>query len=156
MTRSGNCPPGIVVDRGVTSPYYFDFFLLSHNVPGGEGTARPAHYFVLQNEIGFTPKQLQDLTFSLCFTYCKSTTSVSYVTAAYYADRLCERASLYLLPFQDWVKSSRQQRELTPADVFRQAAGMFQKGGGGSGRKNNDRDLENPWHRNFDGKMFWM
>ena len=32
----------------------------------------------------------------LCYTYCRSTTGVSYATPTYYADRLCERGRLYL------------------------------------------------------------
>jgi eukaryotic translation initiation factor 2C len=32
----------------------------------------------------------------LCYTYCRATTGVSYATPTYYADRLCDRARLFL------------------------------------------------------------
>jgi len=43
-----NCQPGTLVDQVVTSPFFTDFYLQSHK--GLEGTARPTHYFVLENE----------------------------------------------------------------------------------------------------------
>ncbi|KAF2102635.1 stem cell self-renewal protein Piwi [Rhizodiscina lignyota] len=49
---NGNCKPGLLVDTGVTSPYYMDLYLQSHN--GIKGTAKPAHYIVLEDEIGFS------------------------------------------------------------------------------------------------------
>ena len=57
--RAKNCQPGTVVDTGVTSPYFMDFFLQSHS--GLQGTARPAHYFVVENGMGLTCVQLQNL-----------------------------------------------------------------------------------------------
>jgi len=50
--KSGNCPAGTVVDRDVTHPTEFDFYLQSHG--GILGTSRPAHYNVLLDENGFT------------------------------------------------------------------------------------------------------
>lgn len=49
VSSTDNCLPGIVVDSGITHPYHFDFFLISHE--GLKGTARPTHYIVLLNEI---------------------------------------------------------------------------------------------------------
>ncbi|KAL5415744.1 hypothetical protein PMIN03_002520 [Paraphaeosphaeria minitans] len=92
---NGNTLPGTSVDKLVTSPYYQDFFLQSHS--GIKGTARPAHYFVLQNDNpSLNLNKLRDLTHKLCYSYCRSTTGVSYVSPTYYADRLCERAALYM------------------------------------------------------------
>ncbi|CAI4219985.1 unnamed protein product [Parascedosporium putredinis] len=51
-SRTGNIRPGTVVDRGVTQARYWDFFLTAHD--SIKGTARPAHYTVLLDEI-FTP-----------------------------------------------------------------------------------------------------
>lgn len=142
MTKSHNCNPGTVVDRGITSPYYFDFFLLSHNVPGDTGTAKPTHYFVLENGMNFSPKDVQDLTYNLCFTYCKSTSAVSYIPASYYADRLCERGRLYLQPFSDRVKELRD-KDLNEEAVMKEAWNDFYRGGGrGSG---SDGRPANPW-----------
>lgn len=39
--RTGNLPPGTVVDKGVTSPHNFDFYLQAH--AGLQGTAKPTH-----------------------------------------------------------------------------------------------------------------
>ena len=44
-----NCYPGTYVDNVVTPPYFQDFYLQSHTAI--KGTARPAHYFVLVNEM---------------------------------------------------------------------------------------------------------
>lgn len=108
-----NCLPGTWVDRVVKHPYYCDFYLQSHS--GIKGTARPTHYFTLRNDgiIGCSstedlkklvrsPSKLIDSlanvykTHLLCYTYCRATTGVSYATPTYYADRLCDRARLYL------------------------------------------------------------
>ena len=48
-SRSKNPPNGTVVDRGVTEARAFDFFLQSHAAL--QGTARPAHYIVVHDEI---------------------------------------------------------------------------------------------------------
>ncbi|KAG6811309.1 hypothetical protein H0H92_008021, partial [Tricholoma furcatifolium] len=40
--RTGNCQPGTVVDRDISHPTEFDFYLQSHG--GLLGTSRPAHY----------------------------------------------------------------------------------------------------------------
>jgi eukaryotic translation initiation factor 2C len=153
MTKSRNCLPGTVADRAITSPYYFDFFLLSHNVPGETGTSKPTHYFVLENEMGFSPQELQKLTFMLCFMYCRSTTSVSYVPATYYADRLCERARLYLQPFHD--RDEEGDQELSDDQVFREAEKLFYRGGGERENGSEGRPA-NPWHKNLDEEMFWL
>lgn len=47
-TTNNNCHPGTAVDDLVTSPYYQDFYLQSHVAI--KGTARPAHYFVIENQ----------------------------------------------------------------------------------------------------------
>jgi eukaryotic translation initiation factor 2C len=55
--KNGNCQAGTLVDSMVTNPIYSDFYLQSHN--GLKGTAKPAHYFVLVNEMGLKEKVLQ-------------------------------------------------------------------------------------------------
>jgi hypothetical protein len=77
-----NCAPRMVVDSGVTSPCYFDFFLQSHFAP--IGTARSTYYVVLENEISSNPRQLQDFTNLLCYTYVRATLPVGYVPPIYY------------------------------------------------------------------------
>lgn len=136
---NGNCLPGTVVDSGVTTPYHFDFFLLSHNAI--KGTARPAHYIVLQDEIKFKAEQIQGLTNVLCSTYARSITAVSYVPAAYYADHLCERVKQYLRPI--FVG-----KEMAPnTDVAQELQRRWGLGGRADG---------NPWREALDDTMFWI
>ncbi|KAH7068120.1 Piwi domain-containing protein [Paraphoma chrysanthemicola] len=93
-----NTPPGTCVDQLVTSPYYQDFYLQSHS--GIKGTAKPAHYFVLENNIPkLTLDSLRTLTHNLCYSYVRSMSGVSYASPTYYADRLCERGHLYIRRF---------------------------------------------------------
>jgi eukaryotic translation initiation factor 2C len=53
----GNCMPGTLVQDMVTSPYFADFYLQSHS--GLQGTARPTHYFLLEDEINMGLANLQ-------------------------------------------------------------------------------------------------
>ena len=47
--RSANPMPGTVVDRGISESRHWDFFLQAHSAI--QGTARPAHYFTVWDEI---------------------------------------------------------------------------------------------------------
>ncbi|PHH91012.1 hypothetical protein CDD83_1947 [Cordyceps sp. RAO-2017] len=112
--RSGNTKPGTVVDRGVTEGRCWDFFLQAHTAL--QGTARPAHYTVVLDEI-FRQRyakmpgknaadELQDLTQSMCYVFGRATKAVSICTPAYYADILCERARCYLINLFDTPSNS--------------------------------------------------
>ncbi|KAJ3325053.1 hypothetical protein HDU93_002686, partial [Gonapodya sp. JEL0774] len=59
--------PGSVIDRDVTDPLFFDFFLTSHH--GAIGTSKPSHYHVLRDDNQFTADEIQDITFKLSFLY---------------------------------------------------------------------------------------
>lgn len=83
IDSSGNLASGLVVDRAVTHPYTFDFFMQSHQ--GRVGTARPTHYVCLLDEIGVSPDELQRMVHSLCFTFARCTKSVSLVPVCYIA-----------------------------------------------------------------------
>jgi eukaryotic translation initiation factor 2C len=61
--RSGNPMPGTVVDRGVTSHCLWDFFLQAHK--GLQGTARPAHYVVMKDELKFSQDALESFVHKL-------------------------------------------------------------------------------------------
>jgi eukaryotic translation initiation factor 2C len=100
--KNGNCAPGTLVDSAVVSPHYSDFYLQSHH--GLKGTAIPTHYVVVTNEIGLKEKELQELTWKMCYTYVRATVGVSYAPPAYYADRLCERGRAYL---RDWFSPEK-------------------------------------------------
>lgn len=106
MDRGGNCKPGTVVDRGVTEEGFWDFFLQSHAAI--QGTARPAHYVVVLDEIfrsrakaakkadPFPANELERITQALCYSYSRATKAVSICTPAYHADILCERSRRYM------------------------------------------------------------
>ncbi|KAG2423208.1 hypothetical protein HXX76_015466 [Chlamydomonas incerta] len=88
--KSGNVLPGTAVDRGVTDPHAFDFFLNSH--AGIQGTNRAPRYTALVDEVGFTAEALQLLTHTLCHTYPACTRALSLPPAVRYADRAADRA----------------------------------------------------------------
>lgn len=94
--KSFNPKAGTVVDRHVTGygDKAWDFYLQAHK--GLQGTAKPGHYVVLLNEINFTANQAISMTHNLCYSFGRSTKSVSICPPAYYADLLCERGRAYL------------------------------------------------------------
>jgi hypothetical protein len=102
--------PGTVVDRGVSEARDWDFFLQAHSAL--QGTARPAHYFTVWDEI-FYPRHpanaggpgaadvLQDLTHKMCYMFGRATKAVSVCPPAYYADLVCTRARCFLSDLYD-------------------------------------------------------
>jgi len=94
--KSGNCKAGFVADRGLSSAFARDFYLLSHG--GLLGTSRPSHYMVLRNDSGGSMDDLQGLAYDLCHVYAKATRSVSVPAPVYYADLVCARANCYFPP----------------------------------------------------------
>ena len=48
--NSGNCTPGTFLEHVVTSPYFQDLYMQSRAAI--KGAARPAHYFIVQEEMG--------------------------------------------------------------------------------------------------------
>ncbi|KAJ6562409.1 argonaute-like protein [Mycena capillaripes] len=94
--RSGNCPAGTVVDRDISHPTEFDFYLQSHG--GLLGTSRPGHYSVLYDDNNLTADTMQALSFALCHVYAGSTRSVSIPAPVYYADKVCARAKIHFDP----------------------------------------------------------
>ena len=57
--KNGNPKPGTIVDRGVTSDSGWDFFLIAHSAI--QGTAKPAHYFVIHDGVGIGVDGLEQL-----------------------------------------------------------------------------------------------
>lgn len=96
---AGNIEAGTVVDRGVTQARYWDFYLTAHHAL--KGTARPAHYTVLMDEIfraeykQAAADELEKLTHELCYLFGRATKAVSICPPAYYADIVCERARVH-------------------------------------------------------------
>src|ERR1700685_2162656 len=73
--KNGNPHPGTLVERDVTHPFEYDFYLNSHSAI--QGTARPTHYHVLIDEAKMTANDLQNLIYEHCYQYARSTTPVS-------------------------------------------------------------------------------
>ena len=65
------------------------------------GTARPAHYTVLLDEIfrnrrgGRPVESLETITHDLCYMFGRATRAVSICPPAYYADIVCERIRVH-------------------------------------------------------------
>ena len=129
--RSGNTRNGTVVDRGVTEAHNWDFFLQAHTAL--QGTARPAHYFIILDEI-FTRRKLppgqsaadvlEDTTHNMCYLFGRATKSVSICPPAYYADIVCERARCYMsgifdqsTPSQSVISGSTGMPQVRQEDV---------------------------------------
>ncbi|KAK0713074.1 ribonuclease H-like domain-containing protein [Lasiosphaeria miniovina] len=91
--KNGNPLPGTLVEREVTHPFYYDFYLCSHVAI--QGTARPVHYNVIHDEVGYKPDDLQRMIYHQCYQYCRSTTPVSLHPAVYYAHLAGYRARIH-------------------------------------------------------------
>lgn len=112
-SKTSNCQPGTVVDRGVTEARNWDFYLQAHQCL--QGTARSAHYYVVLDEIFRFSKQktnitaadaLEDLTHNMSHLFGRATKTVSLCPPAYYADLLCTRLRCYLSEHFDPRESS--------------------------------------------------
>ena len=88
--KNGNPHPGTLVERDVTHPFEYDFYLNSHSAI--QGTARPVHYHVLIDEIGLDANKLQKMIYEHSYQYMRSTTPVSLFPAVYYAHLASNRA----------------------------------------------------------------
>ncbi|KAK5677116.1 hypothetical protein LTS10_010305 [Elasticomyces elasticus] len=91
---SWNPKNGTIVDRHITGRIMREFYLQAHT--GLKGSARPAHYVVLKDEIGLEADELEAFTHNLCYMFNRATKAVSIVPPAYYADLLCTRGRQYL------------------------------------------------------------
>ncbi len=92
--RSGNAPAGLVVDRGITHPINFDFYLLAHS--GIQGCSRPCKYHVVHDENNISADDLYKLLFSLSFMYARCTRSVSLPPPVYYSHLLAFRMAYFV------------------------------------------------------------
>lgn len=120
--RTQNAINGTVVDRGVTRPRDWDFYLQAQAPL--QGSARPAHYFVIHDEI-FTNRDvskelrpadsLESLTHNICYMMGRCTRSISYSTPAFLADKFCDRARKYVRAYYtDKEISTGQDRFSVP------------------------------------------
>ncbi|KAK7954050.1 hypothetical protein PG988_014744 [Apiospora saccharicola] len=97
---NGNPKAGTIVDNTVTVKSHWDFCLQSHAAI--KGTARPAHYTVLHDEIfraqykDKAADQLEQVTHCISYAFGRATKAVSLCTPAYYADMACTRARKHM------------------------------------------------------------
>lgn len=73
--RNGNPVPGTLVEKDVTHPFLFDFYLCSHTAI--QGTARPTHYHILLNQCKIDPETFQKMIYDHSYQYMRATTPVS-------------------------------------------------------------------------------
>ncbi|KAJ2301968.1 hypothetical protein IWW55_003654 [Coemansia sp. RSA 2706] len=143
--RTGNCVPGTVVDRAITMPLLFDFYLFSHAAI--QGTSRPTRYCVLHNDAAFSPDEIQQLTFHLCFTYAICTRSVSLVPPVYYAHRVADRARCHLVDMGAGFEDASS------------ATSGYYGGAGSTTRRSEDPDRATKiirTHEHLDESMYFM
>ncbi|KUJ10732.1 eukaryotic translation initiation factor-like protein 2C 2 [Mollisia scopiformis] len=88
--RNGNPLPGTLVERDVTHPFEYDFYLSAHSAI--QGTARPVHYQVLLDEAKVNVNDFQKMIYTFSYQYMRSTTPVSIFPAIYYAHLASNRA----------------------------------------------------------------
>jgi hypothetical protein len=112
--RNGNVKPSLFVDQVITTPGSFNFYLQSHAAI--KGTARSAHYHVLEDDFGWQDgtRKLAELTHVLCYCFGRATKGVTYVAPAYISDRLYDRSRVYLknwTPTRDFQLQPRQDKK---------------------------------------------
>jgi hypothetical protein len=88
-----NVFPGTVIDTHIVSPHNYDFFLVSHHAL--KGTARAIKYWVICDDIGFGPDEIQKLTYELCHLYQRCARTVSCPAPVFYAHLAAYRARYY-------------------------------------------------------------
>lgn len=162
---NANVKPGLVVDRVITlppvaGPKMYDFFLQSHQAL--KGTARPAHYVVLDPG-NLSVDNIQLVTYYFCFNFARATTGVSYTSPAYYADRLCERGTLYLKAYtkdRDHPEIPKSDNETFEAYQARVARDISKKSEWNPRFRQADpmsmANRMNPWSPDLDKSMFWI
>jgi len=91
--QRGNPLPGCLIERDVTMPNEWDFYLYSHTAL--QGTSRPVHYTILHDDAGHSPSAIQNMIYEHCYQYMRSTTSVSLHPAVYYAHLASNRAKAH-------------------------------------------------------------
>ncbi|PBP20017.1 eukaryotic translation initiation factor-like protein 2C 2 [Diplocarpon rosae] len=88
--RNNNPLPGTLVEKDITHPREYDFYLCSHTAI--QGTARPVHYHVILDDIKPSVNDFQKMIYQSSYQYMRSTTPVSLFPAVYYAHLASNRA----------------------------------------------------------------
>jgi eukaryotic translation initiation factor 2C len=90
-----NVRPGVVVDRDVTNPADFDFYLQSHSGLKGAGMTRMPKYVVAVDDHQHKPVHIHNLTYQLCYLFARCTRAVHVPAPVYYANIAADRARIY-------------------------------------------------------------
>ncbi|CAG8570109.1 4314_t:CDS:2 [Paraglomus brasilianum] len=96
--RNKNVKPGLTVERDITHPQFFDFYINSHS--SLQGTSRSCRYCVLYDENGFGADEIQDLLNKLCYNFQRSPRAVSIPAPTYYAHCAAKRARSHIVDGQ--------------------------------------------------------
>uniref|UniRef100_A0AAG5DU07 Argonaute 2 n=1 Tax=Anopheles atroparvus TaxID=41427 RepID=A0AAG5DU07_ANOAO len=92
--KNNNVMPGTIVDREITAPDRFEFYLVSHAAV--QGVAKPTKYVVLYDDSNCNPDMLQALTYNLCHMFARCNRAVSYPAPTYYAHLAAYRGRVYI------------------------------------------------------------
>jgi eukaryotic translation initiation factor 2C len=88
---NGNPLPGVLVEKDVTHPRQWNFYLNSHRAI--LGTSRPVEYEIIRHtDERMTCDMIQDLLYQHCYQFQRSKTAVSLHPAIYYAHLASKRA----------------------------------------------------------------
>ncbi|KAK0908138.1 hypothetical protein LTR57_016949 [Friedmanniomyces endolithicus] len=160
-----NVKPGLIIDSVITRPTdpknkdkTFDFFLQSHTAL--KGTAKSAHYIVLELGTGMTATKIQIITHNFCYNYARAAKGVSYAGPAYYAERLAERGTHYLKGYTtgkeepEWKWADGEDLKQYQKRVADSIAATPQWNPNPTNPDGHVR--KNPWHPSFDKTMFWL
>lgn len=71
-----------------------EFFLVSHE--SGMGTAKPAKYIVIRDDIDMELADIEKLTHNLCHQFPRCNKAVSYAAPAYIAHHAATRGKVYI------------------------------------------------------------
>jgi eukaryotic translation initiation factor 2C len=113
--EDGNVPPGTLIDDSAIirgSPTHMDFYLVAHKAI--QGTSRPCHYHVIENESKLQPSDYHTVCYQLSHCLPTSAAIISYSAPAAVADRLCERGKIYV----NDVFNRPENRRKPPAEKF--------------------------------------
>ncbi|KAK7074842.1 Protein argonaute-3 [Halocaridina rubra] len=120
--RQKNVPPGTVVDRYVTHPHDYDYYLCSQL--GIKGTSRPAHYRVLWDDNNFSQDEIQGFTYALCHMYAPSSASISIPAPAHYAHQAALRGKVHLLGYKNEIGLQGEENHMLSDEELHSAVAM--------------------------------
>ena len=102
-------------------------FVTAHGV--AQGTARPIHYYVIHDGIGFKADEVQKLTNSLCYMFARATKAVSRASPVYYAEAACQRGRCYLRKLLHGCFDDRTtERGAAEQEVIQEAQRLWNSG----------------------------